>query len=363
MSDGIVINYIRDDSDKTITGVWVFNRTAGGVLSAPAGSSFPTTPVAGEWFWRTDQGILYRRNDANTAWDGISVSASTIDHGQLLPSSLGDDDHPQYHDGSLPYTGNLDMGGFQITNVGNVDGRDVSVDGTNLDNHISSTANPHSTSLANIGSGTLADLNSKVTDATLDDISGARTPTTHSGSHITGGSDELDGDQVDIDFTPSNYTPSTAPVEVTNVDHLSAHLAGIDSALAPISEKFFASSTGISTTTLTTFQTKVSLGPNTYSGGLYKLTVSYGWNHNALNSDFEARILFDGSQLGELHKQEPKDAAGADSTGTTQRYYVTRTGVLNIGAGNHTIALEYRTDDSAAESSIWEAYIMIEKWS
>jgi len=53
----------------------------------------------------------------------------------------------------------------------------------------------------------------------------------HAASHIQGGSDEVDGDQLDIDFTPSNYSPDTTPGEVSDVDHLSAHLAGIDNAL------------------------------------------------------------------------------------------------------------------------------------
>jgi len=48
---------------------------------------------------------------------------------------------------------------------------------------------------------------------------------------ITGGAAEVDGDQIDIDLTPSNYTPDTSPAEVTDVDHLGAHLAGIDNAL------------------------------------------------------------------------------------------------------------------------------------
>lgn len=53
----------------------------------------------------------------------------------------------------------------------------------------------------------------------------------HASTHITGAGDEIDGDQLDIDFTPSNYTPDVTPSEVTSVDHLSAHLAGIDTAL------------------------------------------------------------------------------------------------------------------------------------
>ncbi len=56
----------------------------------------------------------------------------------------------------------------------------------------------------------------------------------HAADHIKDGADEVDGDKVDIDFTPTNYTPSTAPAEATDVDHLAAHLAGIDAILATI---------------------------------------------------------------------------------------------------------------------------------
>jgi hypothetical protein len=53
----------------------------------------------------------------------------------------------------------------------------------------------------------------------------------HASTHISGGGDEIDGDQLDIDWNPTNYTPTTAPTEATSVDHLTAHLAGIDTAL------------------------------------------------------------------------------------------------------------------------------------
>jgi len=65
------------------------------------------------------------------------------------------------------------------------------------------------------------------------DITG--TLPTHAATHITGGTDEIDGDQLDIDFTPSNYSPSTTPAEATSVDHLTAHLAGIDDSLVLVS--------------------------------------------------------------------------------------------------------------------------------
>ena len=56
-------------------------------------------------------------------------------------------------------------------------------------------------------------------------------PATHAATHIRAGTDEVDGDKLDIDFTPANYTPDTSPAEVTNVDELTAHLKGIDDQL------------------------------------------------------------------------------------------------------------------------------------
>lgn len=53
----------------------------------------------------------------------------------------------------------------------------------------------------------------------------------HQALHLSGADDEIDGDQLDIDWNPTNYTPTAAPAEVSSVDHLTAHLAGIDSEL------------------------------------------------------------------------------------------------------------------------------------
>ena len=48
--------------------------------------------------------------------------------------------------------------------------------------------------------------------------------------HIKGGSDELDGDKMDIDYNPSSYSPSTGATH-EDVDHLASHLKGIDEQL------------------------------------------------------------------------------------------------------------------------------------
>lgn len=54
------------------------------------------------------------------------------------------------------------------------------------------------------------------------------------GIHTKGGDSEIDGDQIDINYSPSNYVRSTTPSEVTENQHLTAHLAGIDDVLANI---------------------------------------------------------------------------------------------------------------------------------
>lgn len=65
-------------------------------------------------------------------------------------------------------------------------------------------------------------------------LGGTFTPSAHASSHISGGSDEVDGDRLDIDWNPTNYVP-TIVAETSTVDHLSSHLKGIDDALAGVS--------------------------------------------------------------------------------------------------------------------------------
>lgn len=67
------------------------------------------------------------------------------------------------------------------------------------------------------------------TDSRLTD---GRTPTAHAASHGRSGSDPIDGDTIGIDWNPTNYTPSTTPAEAASVDDLTAHLYGIDQAIA-----------------------------------------------------------------------------------------------------------------------------------
>lgn len=75
----------------------------------------------------------------------------------------------------------------------------------------------------------------EVDEATLWDLEtvsrGSAASTDHDATHARGGTDEIDGDHLDIDFTPTNYSPDTTPAEAANVDDLAAHLKGIDNAI------------------------------------------------------------------------------------------------------------------------------------
>jgi hypothetical protein len=54
----------------------------------------------------------------------------------------------------------------------------------------------------------------------------------HAPEHLTGQDDEMDGDKLDVDYTPTNYTPDDSPAEADHLDNLTSHLKGIDDALS-----------------------------------------------------------------------------------------------------------------------------------
>lgn len=125
-----------------------------------------------------DEGV----NGLAILWNGTSWGSfgDAVDHGALV--GLGDDDHTQYLlvSGARAMTGDLDMGANNVTNVGTVDGVDVS---------------------------------------------------THAARHIDGGADPIDFDRGEVTYIPTNYTRTTVPAEVDQLDQLTAHLAGIDNQL------------------------------------------------------------------------------------------------------------------------------------
>ena len=141
----------------------------------------------------TDAGVLTVPGAITSTGGGVTANTGAGSFGSVSAGT-----------GGISTTGS-------ITVSGTVDGRDVALDGTNQDNHIASTSNPHSTDIGNLGSGTLAELNSAVSDATLDDSNDSRTPTAHASTHQSGGSDpiKLDDLAATDDNTDLNATVSS----------------------------------------------------------------------------------------------------------------------------------------------------------
>jgi hypothetical protein len=77
-------------------------------------------------------------------------------------------------------------------------------------------------------SGTPSTSNRYVTDGDSR-LTNNRTPTSHASSHARDGSDPIDGDEVDVDFTPTNYSRTTGSPGANN-ESLASHLRGIDNA-------------------------------------------------------------------------------------------------------------------------------------
>lgn len=107
-----------------------------------------------------------------------------------------------------------------------------------------------------------------------------------------------------------------------------------------------------SSTNSTTFQNKVTLNLTSLPPGTYRLNWGYFWALNGTGDDFEAEIRVDGIEFMS-HRQEPKDA-GTDQNHAASGF------IPNLSLnGNHTITLNYRTDDGAVTAFIEDARLEI----
>jgi len=198
-----------------------------------------------------------------------------------------------------------------------------------------------------LGTGTLAELNSKITDATLDDSSSARTPTAHQATHNSGGSDALKlddlaapDDNTDLDSTTSQHglLPKLGG-GTTNFLRADGTWA------APPASDFGSdfsqgSSDGESTTTSGTYQQKLRLTTGALaSGGIYRIGYSYEWRLSNLSNPFGGRAQIDDTTTIHEQSAEPKDVNSWYEAGGF--YYFTGTGAaidvdLDYRAGGGT---------------------------
>lgn len=176
-------------------------------------------------------------------------------------------------------------------------------------------------------------------------IKGATGPV-GSGSNVT-----IEQDGIPVVNTPHNILDFT---KMTATDSGSGKVI-IQNVFG--SEFQIGQSVGLSTTTSNIYQNKVTLVTGSLPTGLYRIGFSYGWNHDSRTDDFEARMQEDAVNMGEIHKQEPKDDAGTFGTsGTSQRIYSSRVFYRTL-TGSHTYTLDFKSESSGSESSIWEAII------
>jgi hypothetical protein len=79
MTSPIAQVIIDETNPRTIVGTYEFIRSDGGSLVVPSGSAFPSVPIPGEVFFRTDLSQLFRRDDADTVWENISAGGMSND--------------------------------------------------------------------------------------------------------------------------------------------------------------------------------------------------------------------------------------------------------------------------------------------
>jgi hypothetical protein len=123
--------------------------------------------------------------------------------------------------------------------------------------------------------------------------------------------------------------------------------------------------TSVSTTTSTTFQTKVEILNAVIAAGVYKFTTSYGWNLDSVSFDIEVKLqekVGAGAyaDLGEIHKQEPSENAGTFGiTGSDQRFYTSRVFTRALSANTYSWRIQFRAESTIA-ASLWETLIRVE---
>lgn len=138
-----------------------------------------------------DTGLYRLDRDSSDSESLPSIVAPTTGVGRWFRISAHIDDHNQLANiqggttGERNHLTNAELAALHTH--ANQAQLDLVTDG----DHDVRTDNPHATDVGNLGSGTLAELNAAITDATLDDSGDSRPPTSHASSHQNGGGDEI----------------------------------------------------------------------------------------------------------------------------------------------------------------------------
>lgn len=155
------------------------------------------------------------------------------------------------------------------------------------------------------------------------------------------------------------FTDALITADETKLDTLVAALSDDPGTVLP---KFGAwwkakGSSGLSTTTSSTYQTKVTLNTPWLNAGTYRITMVYQWYYTNSTTDFVGRVVLDEGTPDEnqiiTHLQEPKDA------GTDQRNTVDFFREKVLTEGKHTLKLQWKSGNGSATAGIRRARLEI----
>lgn len=125
-------------------------------------------------------------------------------------------------------------------------------------------------------------------------------------------------------------------------------------------------SSAITSNSTDVFQDVINDTTTSLSVGKYAIKVSYSWNANCTQHDFESRLRVNGLSIvadtsGVIHREEPKDSGGQwNGTNSLQILHFSREYTIDFTtAGARTIELAFRSSKDNIMSSIWDVDIKI----
>lgn len=117
-------------------------------------------------------------------------------------------------------------------------------------------------------------------------------------------------------------------------------------------------------------QDKINVSVNIQRLNIHRITISYGWSLNDGGQDLVSVASLGGQRIqnaltiDEIHRQEPKDVAGADpdGRGTNQKHgFYQRYYVVPPSLGPNALILQFSGGANGDLASMWEASIEIEE--